>query len=401
MSRRGSSPHRRMGGHGVGTLRKDLQDFRLSLAEVRPVRMYSIRQATALGLAGLAFSTQSSDGRSSKPAVVESPGGNLAANLVYSPALGRVLALVGSAAPISPSHDSIAVWGWDGSRWQRMPGSGPLMRRIAAADYDVSRRRLILHGGLTDVPSLRSLDDLWEWDGESWSRRAPTLQTPRDHHSLVYDAARATSVMFGGAGGPLGTSRYIWSRETWEWNGVQWSRLDLPGPAPRARAAMIYDARRSEVIQFGGVSEPDSTRAQHYLGDTWRWNGTSWQSVAANGPTPRYAHAMAFDDRRGVALMYGGEGARSRAFVDLWEWDGDRWREIPLHAPNPGARYSPGLAFDSRRGRLVLYGGLVHDSSGRTRRMDDTWEWDRVRWRRIHLGDTWEWDGTAWRRVEN
>ena len=97
------------------------------------MRTHSIRQATALGLAGLAFSTHSSDGRSSKPAVIESPGGNLAANLVYSPALGRVLALAGSAAPIDAAHDSIAVWGWDGSRWQRMPGSGPLMRRIAAA----------------------------------------------------------------------------------------------------------------------------------------------------------------------------------------------------------------------------------------------------------------------------
>ena len=361
------------------------------------MRMHSIRQATALGLAGLTCSTQSSGGRSSVPAVVESPGGKLAANLVYSPALGRVLALVGSAVPISPAHDSIAIWSWDGSRWQRMPGSGPLMRGLAAADYDSSRRRLILHGGASDVPSFHSLDDLWEWDGERWSQRGPMLRTRRDHHSLVYDPARATSVMFGGAAKPLGTSRPVWPRETWEWNGLQWSRLDLPGPTPRARAAMIYDARRNEVIQFGGVSEPDSTGAQHYLGDTWRWNGTSWQYAADSGPTPRYAHAMAFDDRRGVALMYGGEGAR--AFVDLWEWDGNRWREIPLQAPNPGPRYSPGLAFDSRRGRLVLYGGLVHDSSGRTRRMDDTWEWDGVRWRRIHLGDTWEWDGTAWRRV--
>ena len=360
--------------------------------------MHSILQATALGLAGLACNAQSSGGRSTKPAVAESPGGALAANLVYSPALGRVLALVGSAVPISPAQDSIAIWGWDGSRWQRMPGSGPLMRRLAAADYDVSRRQLILHGGLADVPSLHSLDDLWEWDGESWSRYSPTLQPLRDHHRLAYDPARARSVMFGGAGRALGTSGWIWSRETWEWNGVQWSQLDLPGPPPRAWGAMIYDAWRNEVILFGGVSGPDSMGAQHYLGDTWRWNGTSWQRAAGDGPTPRTAHAMAFDDRRGVALMYGGE-AGARKFVDLWEWDGDRWREIPLQTPNPGPRYAPGLAFDSRRGRLLLYGGLVHDSSGRTRRMDDTWEWDGVRWRRIHLGDTWEWDGTAWRRV--
>ena len=365
------------------------------------MRMHAIVQATALGLAGLASCTQPSGNRSSVPAVVESPGGALAANLVYSPAIGRVLALVGSAEPISPAHDSIAVWSWDGNRWLRMPGSGPLMRRIAAADYDASRRRLMLHGGLLNSPSLHSLGDLWEWDGESWSQRSPTSQTPRDHHSLVYDAARATSVMFGGTAIAMGT-RPTWPRETWEWNGEQWSRRDLPGPTPRARAAMIYDAKRREVIQFGGVSAPDSTGAQHYLGDTWRRNGTSWQRGADTGPAPRYAHAMAFDDHRGVALMYGGEGARK--FVDLWEWDGSRWREIPLQAPNPGPRYSPALGFDSRRGRLVLYGGLAPDSSGRIRyRMDDTWEWDGVRWLQIHPGETWELDetGERWRRMKN
>ena len=216
------------------------------------MRMHSIRQAAAVGLAGFACCTHSSGGRSSKPAVAESPGGNLAANLVYSPALGRVLALVGSAEPISPAQDSIAIWGWEGSRWQRMPGSGPRMRGIAAADYDVSRRRLILHGGLINGPSLHSLDDLWEWDGESWSRRSPTLQTLRDHHSLVYDPARATSVMFGGAGRALGTSCHSWSRETWEWNGLQWSRLDIPGPAPRARAAMLRrPPERSDTVWRG------------------------------------------------------------------------------------------------------------------------------------------------------
>ena len=362
--------------------------------------MNAIRNACALGLAGFAGCAPSPVSRSNLPAVVQSPGGALAANLIFSPSVGRVLALVGSAEAISPANDTIALWGWDGNRWQRMPGSGPLMRRIAAADYDASSGRLILHGGLVNAPSLHSLDDLWEWDGASWSRRSSTLQPRRDHHSLVYDPVRATSVMFGGAAITPGTPHPTWPRETWEWRGRQWSRLDLPGPAPRARAAMIYDARRNEVILFGGVAAPDSTGVQHYLGDTWRWNGTSWQKAADTGPPPRNAHAMAFDDRRGVALMYGGEGERK--FVDLWEWDGERWREVPLPAPYPGPRYAPGLAFDSRRGRLVLYGGLAPDSSGRTRyRMDDTWEWDGVRWLRVNPGDTWELDetGDGWRKV--
>jgi hypothetical protein len=273
------------------------------------------------------------------------------------------------------------------------------MRRIAAAEYDGSRRRLILHGGLVNVPSLHSLDDLWEWDGASWSKRSPTLRTPRDHHRLVYDPARATSVMFGGAGRPPEAPSWTWSRETWEWNGEQWSRRDLPGPPPRGYGAMVYDTRQNEVVLFGGVSAPDSAGAQRRLGDTWRWNGTRWQMATDTGPAARTAHAMTFDDRRGVTLMYGGEGATK--FVDFWEWNGERWREIPLQAPNPGPRNSPGLAFDSRRGRLVLYGGLAPDSSGRLRRMDDTWEWDGTRWRQIQLGAPWELDdtGDGWRRV--
>lgn len=42
------------------------------------------------------------------------------------------------------------------------------------------------------------------------------------------------------------------------------------------------------------------------LGDTWLWNGATWRRTTGASPPARYAHAMAFDSRRGVVVMYGG-----------------------------------------------------------------------------------------------
>ena len=41
------------------------------------------------------------------------------------------------------------------------------------------------------------------------------------------------------------------------------------------------------------------------------------------------------------------------------------------------------MAFDSGRGRMVLYGGLEVKTRNEVVTFDDVWEWDGVRWERI------------------
>src|SRR5690242_11609555 len=71
-------------------------------------------------------------------------------------------------------------------------------------------------------------------------------------------------------------------------------------------------------------------------------------------PPALYSVGLAFDERRGRAVLFGGfsNGVVSDA---TWEWTGTTWSKIGVTGP-PG-RNSPALAFDSRRGRTVMFGG--------------------------------------------
>ena len=56
-----------------------------------------------------------------------------------------------------------------------------------------------------------------------------------------------------------------------------------------------------------------------------------WVLRATNGPAPRYAHAMAYDSKRGVTVLYGGGYVDPlvgyRGYGEVWEWNGAYWRQ--------------------------------------------------------------------------
>ena len=69
---------------------------------------------------------------------------------------------------------------------------------------------------------------------------------------------------------------------------------------------------------------------------------------------------MAYDERAGIVLLYGGAAAhRDAPLSDMWQWDGARWTEIPLTGATPGHRYQPVMVYDRARDRTVLVGGLA------------------------------------------
>jgi hypothetical protein len=86
---------------------------------------------------------------------------------------------------------------------------------------------------------------------------------------------------------------------------------------------------------------------------------------------------MAYDSARGRVVLFGG-GSPTTDLADTWEWDGNSWT-LPA-ANNPPARTYHAMAYDSARGRVVMFGGF-HDIP-----------FDRS----VVLGDIWEFDGTHW-----
>ena len=90
---------------------------------------------------------------------------------------------------------------------------------------------------------------------------------------------------------------------------------------------------------------------------------------------------MAYDSRRGELLLFGGlDPADSSGVEPLWVLSGSTWRRA--EAAGPRNRSLPGGAFDSQRGRLVIYGGL---NGAWGNRYGDVWEWDGEAWREVRL----------------
>jgi hypothetical protein len=105
-----------------------------------------------------------------------------------------------------------------------------------------------------------------------------------------------------------------------------------------------------------------------------------WTQIDPGGtgttrPVGRLYHGMAYDSARDRIVMYGGatgSGATLRA--DQWEWNGTAWTQIAATAA-AGSRRGMGMTFDSARQKCVVFGGATAAGFA-----SDTWEYDAAGW---------------------
>jgi N-acetylneuraminic acid mutarotase len=194
----------------------------------------------------------------------------------------------------------------------------------------------------------------------------------RGELGFVFDTARNRFVAFGSSmtGGQAVS-------EVWEYDGSQWTKSGAAPPPGRLGAAMVYDARRKRTVLFGGMGARRGEASAPLLSDTWEFDGTTWTPARVAGPTPRLSPGVAYDSKRGLVLVFGGAN-HERVLNDFWAWDGNTWKKLAEGGPEP--RVMGYLAYDKKRDRVVLFGGR--------RGVPDNTD----------LGDTWEWDGSTWRR---
>lgn len=185
--------------------------------------------------------------------------------------------------------------------------------------------------------------------------------------------------------------------------GLQWVLRGTNGPTARTGSAMAYDSKRGVSVLFGGLGLDTNSPGQLLpLNDLWEWNGSVWiQRMATsltngwakdkNGywrptlqggqPVVRQYHTMAYDSQRGRVVLFSGrcvdpDGGLQDAIKDTWEWDGAQWYFLTTNGPP--ARFDCAMAYDSDRHVAVLYGGFI--TGGQP-------------------GDEFlvsEWDGSAW-----
>jgi hypothetical protein len=177
-------------------------------------------------------------------------------------------------------------------------------------------------------------------------------------------------VVFGGSGF-CGTS-LIADSAFWSWNGRTWSSLHGVFPGRREDALLIYDNQRKVLVLHGGRA------SGHVYNDTWEWNGSSWirrSDGTTNSPAPLEHAAAAFDSTRGRVVLFGGGTQDRKLHNTVWEWDGSRWYQDS--ALGPAARVGHSMA--GGNGGVFLYGGFNESGS-----LADLWKWNGTGWEQVH-----------------
>jgi hypothetical protein len=200
--------------------------------------------------------------------------------------------------------------------------------------------------------------------GLQWVLRTTNGPTARTSSAMAYDSKRHVTVLFGGLGfHPDYPNQLVPLNDLWEWNGAAWTQRiagsftngwasDVNGrwhltyqggqPVYRISHVMAYDNRRGRVVLFGGRAS-DPSGLDTLFNDTWEWDGGHWYFRTTNGPPSRFAASMAYDSGRGVTVLYGGYDPHVEDYGVVWEWDGFSWKSI---APTngPASNYSQVVA---------------------------------------------------------
>ena len=186
---------------------------------------------------------------------------------------------------------------------------------------------------------------------QTWTQLSPAASpSARRSGGMDFSLLNGGILLQGG----LQTGNVI-QDDTWLWSGGNWTQLTpATTPPPRWGHRLVYDSRRARLVMFGGRS-PSITAAAN---DTWEWDGADWVQIATpNAPNPRAFYSMAFDHRRGVMVLYGTQSGSTFAGGDqTWEYDGSDWQQITTATTPPGLE-TPAMTYDRGRGVTVMFGG--------------------------------------------
>ncbi len=347
------------------------------------------------------------------------PAARYGHTMVWSPTLGGVILYGGTDALGNGFATQFNdVWLWDGTDWTDI-GTGFSIDGHGAV-WDTVYDKMIVFGGEYTSPTA----DVSFRTGTIPGTFAvhPTTGGPeaRTRIGFVWDEAHHVAVLFGGENGdtlfdgvwtfggrvptittePLsmhtppchddffsvladgfGQLRYHWQRLV---NGTPIDLADNARMHGMETTQMEINPTRPDDAGQYRVEVSNECGATDSLPFGILVDEGSWQQGSV-GP-PRVNAPMAYDSGRGKMVLFGGfqtpadEGIDFATEQDTWEYDGVHWSQVAKLTPVPGRQYA-GMAYDPVRAVTVLYGGTYADGNH---------DQDR------DLADTWEWNGTAW-----
>ncbi len=313
------------------------------------------------------------------------PAGRSSPGAVYDPDNERMVISLGSTGssgfpPVFGDTRAVALGA--PAAWATL-GTGPTARWGHSFVFDSLRDRAILFGG--NVNGFQTGNDVWALDlstsNATWTQLTPTGGTPptRVAHTAVYDPDNDRMVVFGGGTGVapgVNSSTAIWELSfASSAQGVWTERSPASPPAAREFTASVFDVPNRRMVIFGGMT----TGTQ--FDDVWSLDLTTpgsevWTVLSPSGASPsaRDEHSAVYDSRRGTMVVFGGLVGNSDT-NDVYELDltagSESWAKLAPTGTLPTARDSHVAVYDPEGRRMVVFSGF--DGFPSTP-FDDIWE---------------------------
>lgn len=261
--------------------------------------------------------------------------------------------------------------------------------------YDPRRNRILAFGG-HELGWDGFTNQVWELplDGpDRWRELCPTGALPglRFGSIAVYDSTGDQLLVFGGAG-PGSLGNIIPLSDIWTLRfsaGPQWSPLVASGEGPPAsmfKIALFDEARRR--VYFVGLTSGSLRVWCLSLEPTPTWSSPATEnSSIMSGRYSGYFGGLAYDSRRDQIVVFGGwervchHGCFTRFenTVRLLPLGGPlRWTIAETAGDRPVPRGGTGFVYDRANDRIVMAGGFGSEGS-----LTDTWS--------LSLGDRMAW----------
>ena len=201
---------------------------------------------------------------------------------------------------------------------------------------------------------------------DAWTRFADPTFSARRGHSLVWDAASASMLVF--AGHEAGFFRHY--NDVWRGNeqGIWEQLLVGDGPSARGGHSAVWDFRSRTMLVFGG------SYLTSYSDELWLFSmdTSSWKkSDSPTKPHGRAYHSGVWDADNQMLLVFAGE--RGVNLADFWEYHflSNTWKELTPSSDKPSARSRHSAVWADAIKAMLMFGGWDLMA------LDDLWHYGR------------------------
>lgn len=231
------------------------------------------------------------------------------------------------------ANNELWVFDLDAHTWTQLhPSNPPIVRTRAVAVFDTDNRKLVIHGGYYQNPTLVPRWDTWLYDvaSNTWTEALPGSYGAYWGEAAVYDPVGRRLVTFGGENtlGAAPTDVHVLPLSP---TVGEWAVLPTTGTMPTwslpyqdddiDALAATYDAPRHRMIVMAGSGTKESMWSLA-LGDTG-----AWAPIALLGSAPdlQYGSVLVSDPVRDRVLRVGGISSfgSSNPTGDTWALEFD------------------------------------------------------------------------------